>query len=232
MSDKLAWEYNEHTQVGRDYGCHAEVDLYDSSHSCFRDIRAESIRILDLLSINAGDVLVDYGSGTGTFVIEAARRGARVHAVDVSQSMLDRAREKSEQEEVTGISFHHAGFLTFELPEKSVDAIVTMFSFHHLPDYWKGVALKRLRQILKPDGQLYLYDVIIEENHSLENISGFISKQEQAGGEFLREDAVIHFRDEYSTYDWVMDGMLERAGFKVVQRKFEVGVLGSYLCRK
>ncbi len=53
--------------------------------------------------------------------------------------MLALAKSKAELEGVAGIEFHHAGFLTHNHPDGSVDAIVTTFAFHHLPDFWKGV---------------------------------------------------------------------------------------------
>ena len=229
---QLSWQYDESKPVGRDYGSQSEVDVYDSSHSDFRDIKAESIRVLDVLAIKQGDTVIDFGSGTGTFVIEAARRGARVHAIDVSQTMLARAKSKADQEGVSGIEFHNAGFLTFEHPDSSVDFIVSTFAFHHLPDFWKGVSLKRIYRMLKAGGHFYIHDVIIEETDSLKNIALFIEQQKEAGGDFLREDAEGHFRDEYSTYDWVMDGLLSRTGFSVSSKHIEGGVIGTYLCRK
>ncbi|TVR55725.1 MAG: class I SAM-dependent methyltransferase [Puniceicoccaceae bacterium] len=232
MKNNPSWQYDEFQQVGRDYGSPSEVDVYDSSHADFRDIRAESNRVLDLLGLPEGATIVDFGSGTGTFAIEAARRGLRVAAVDVSTAMLDRAKAKADREGVAGITFHHAGFLTYDPPEQSVDAVATTFAFHHLPDFWKGVALHRIHRMLRPAGQLHLHDVIIEADDSLENIKRFIQRQEQAGGDFLRTDAEGHFRDEYSTYDWVMDGLLARNGFSIIRREFEGGVIGTYLCRK
>lgn len=232
MKSTPVWQYDEFKQVGRDYGDPSEVDVYDSSHSDFRDIKAESRRVLDLLAIKAGETVIDFGCGTGTFAIEAARRGARVHAVDVSPAMLAHAEAKAGQEGVSGIEFHHAGFLTHDCPDGSVDAVATSFAFHHLPDFWKGIALGRIHRMLKPGGRLFLHDVIIAGEDSLANIARFIDQQEKAGGDFLRVDAEGHFRDEYSTYDWVMDGLLAKAGFEVVQRDFAGGVIGSYLCRR
>jgi len=232
MKPMLSWQYDEFQQVGRDYASQSEVDVYDSSHADFRDMKSESKRVLDLLAVQEGSEIVDIGSGTGTFAIEAARRGARVHAVDISQAMLARAKAKAAQEGVSGIAFHHAGFLTYEHPENTADAIASTFAFHHLPDFWKGIALGRIHRMLKPGGRFYLHDVIIEEGRALANIAQFIDRQEQSGGDFLRKDAEGHFRDEHSTYDWVMDGLLSRNGFHVIQKQFDGGVIGTYLCRK
>ncbi len=232
MQTRFSWQYDEFKPVGRDYGSQSEVDVYDSSHADFRDIKAESNRVLDLLAIGEGSMVVDFGSGTGVFVVEAAKRGAKVHAVDVSEAMLLRAKSRADQEGVKEIEFHHAGFLTYEHPEGTVDAVVTTFAFHHLPDFWKGIALRGIHRMLKPGGLFFMHDVIIQEASALENIARFIEKQEKAGGDFLREDAEGHFRDEFSTYDWVMDEMLARAGFRIVRKELTEGVLGSYLCTK
>ncbi len=228
----LTWQYDEFKQVGKDYGTVDEVEVYDSSHSDFRDIEAESNTVLDTLDLQSGATLVDFGSGTGTFALQAAKRGLDVHAVDVSEAMIANAKLKSDKAGVSNIQFHHAGFLTFEFPEEHADAVTTTFAFHHLPDFWKGIALKRIHKMLKPHGQLYLHDVILEETKALENIGAMIESQAAAGGDFLREDAEMHFRDEYSTYDWVMDGLFERAGFRIENKQIEGGVLGTYFCRK
>ncbi len=230
MNQGISWQYDEFKQVGTDYGSKAEVEIYDASHADFRDIETESIKVLDLLEIKEGHRLIDFGSGTGTFAIQAARRCARVYAVDVSQAMLDHAAVKAVKAGAANIEFHLAGFLTYEHAAAPVDTVVTTFAFHHLPDFWKGIALKRIKGMLKPGGQLYLHDVILEETNALENVAAFIDKLAAAGGTPLREDCERHFKDEFSTYDWVMDGLLSRTGFTIKSKHIEDGVLGTYLC--
>ncbi|MFA7403939.1 MAG: class I SAM-dependent methyltransferase [Pelobacteraceae bacterium] len=232
MNQGIAWQYDEFKQVGTDYSSKAEVEIYDSSHADFRDMEAESIKILELLEIKGSDVLIDFGSGTGTFAIQAALRCARVYAVDVSQEMINLATGKAAKAGISNIEFHHAGFLTYEHDDSPVDAVVTTFAFHHLPDFWKGIALKRVAGMLKPGGRFYLRDVIMEETDTLENIAAFLDKMAAAGGTLLREDCEKHFRDEYSTYDWVMDSLLARAGFSIKSKQMDDGVLGTYICTK
>ena len=89
MKERLRWQYDEYVQVGMDYSQPAEVERYDSRHADFRDIREESDSVLDALGVSRDDILIDFGAGTGIFAIQAALRGARVYAVDVSQAMLD-----------------------------------------------------------------------------------------------------------------------------------------------
>ncbi|GBE00369.1 demethylrebeccamycin-D-glucose O-methyltransferase [bacterium BMS3Abin07] len=232
MKDILSWQYNEFKQVGKDYSLPSEVKMYDSRHSDFRDIEKESDAVLDILQPGKNDVIIDFGSGPGTFAIQAALRCAKVYAVDVSQPMIDYAIIKAEKAGVSNIEFCHSGFLNFEYKGPSVDFITTTFAFHHLPDFWKGIALKRMNIMLKPGGQLFIHDAIIEEHHALENIAALIEKLAAAGGNFLQEDAEGHFREEFSTYDWIMDGLLSRTGFAIKSKNIEDGVIGTYYCTK
>lgn len=232
MNDYLTWQYDEFKQVGKDYSMPTEVERYDSSHSDFRDIEKECNVVLDSLSVETNDLVIDFGAGTGIFAIQAARRCTKVYAVDVSQAMIDYAKAKAAKASVSNIVFCHGGFLTFEHEGATVDSIVTTFAFHHLPDFWKGIALERMYKMLKPGGQLYIHDVILEEQYAIKNITTLIEKLATAGGDFLREDTEGHFREEYSTYDWIMDGLLLRAGFRIKSKDIQDGVIGTYYCIK
>ena len=233
MKKDITWQYNEFTQVGKDYSDQKEVAEYDKRHSDFRDIVGESNAVLDTLGVDKDDVLIDFGSGTGIFAIQAALRCATVYGVDVSQAMLDYARTKAAKAGVENINFHHGGFLTFEHDDgPPADFITTTFAFHHLPDFWKGIALKRLAQMLKPGGRFFIHDAIIEEDNAIENVEALIEKLGTAGGNFMREDAEGHFREEYSTYDWIMEGLLTRTGFEIDSKAVENGVIATYYCTR
>ena len=171
MKDRITWLYDEFKQVGKDYSLRNEVEMYDSSHCDFRDIEKESNAVLDTLGIGEKDIIIDFGSGTGTFAIQAALRCAKVYSVDVSQAMIDHPKNKAKKAGVSNIEFFHSGFLNFKYDGPAADFIVTIFSFHHLPDFWKGIALSRMCHMLKPGGQLFIHDVILEEHHALEDIA-------------------------------------------------------------
>jgi hypothetical protein len=86
--------------------------------------------------------------------------------------------------------------------------------------------------MLKTNGQLYIHDVVIKEANAIGNITALIDKLATAGGKLLREDTERHFKEEYSTYDWVMDGLLIRSGFTIKRKHIDGGVLGTYICIK
>lgn len=226
------WHYDEFQQIGKDYSDAEEVAIYDSSHADFRDIKQEANTILDRLNPSKEEILVDFGCGTGIFAIEAARRCTHVYAVDISTAMLKHAEQKAKESGLTNITFIHAGYLTFECNKIQPNFITSTFSFHHLPDFWKGIALQRIHKMLAPGGKLYLHDVVLHGENPLGAIQDFIQQQTQLGGDFLKDDAETHFREEFSTYDWVMDGMLTRAGFSIQQKLLSEGVFATYYCKK
>jgi putative AdoMet-dependent methyltransferase len=232
MSDYPPWQYDEMKQIGTDYGDPAEVEAYDMRHARFRNVEKENDDILAKLSVQPEDVLIDIGTGTGKFALQAARRCARVYAVDVSPAMLDFARLKATKAGVTNIVFCYGGFLTYFHEPPTVDAVVTSTALHHLPDFWKGMALLRLNGMLKSGGRLYLSDVVFDHRNLRENIERFIGALEKAGGPEMREDIESHIRNEHSTYGWIMEGLLERAGFRITDKTMHEGVIGRYLCRK
>ncbi len=232
MNDHPSWQYDEFTQIGKDYADPAEVEAYDLRHGRFRDVRKENEAILRALDVQPGQEVIEFGTGTGAFAIQAAERFRRVYAVDVSPAMLEYAEGKAQKAGIGNVRFLRGGFLTYHHDGEPVAAVVTNTALHHLPDFWKALALKRLNGMLKPGGMLYLSDVIFEDRNLRENIEGFVNNLERVAGPELRADVESHIRQEYSTYDWIMDGLLDRAGFQVIEKTIQGGVLGRYLCRK
>lgn len=224
------WLYNEFQQTGTDYNADDQVAVYDSTHADFRDVTAEFSAALDALAPAPGQTIVDFGAGTGQFAILAAQRGAHVVAVDISAPMLKTAEANAQKAGATNIQFVHSGFLNYQHAGPPADFIHTSYALHHLPDFYKALALQNLRRALAPHGKLYLQDVIINEENAIQNINHFIASLHKAGGDFLRDDAIDHFQNEYSTYDWIMDEILNRNGFTIKSKDVQHGVIAQYLC--
>ncbi|MBK1876419.1 class I SAM-dependent methyltransferase [Pelagicoccus mobilis] len=232
MSAYAEWRYDEYRQVGKDYGQPEEAEAYDKSHAQFRDVDAENRQLLELLELSSSARIADFGCGTGAFAVRAADQCESVVAVDVSEAMLRQARERSEAAGTSNIEFQRSGYLDFAADEESLDAATSSFSLHHLPDFWKSQALVRINRALKPGGLFFLRDVVYRDSGEISLVNGFVEKQAELGGEFLREDALGHFREEFSTYDWIMKGLLEKGGFEVESQNWEHPVVATYLCRR
>ena len=75
--------------------------------------------------------LLDAGCGTGALALEAARRGARVIAVDLSPTLLDLARGRIPRDLAGSIDFHSGDMLDPVLG--TFDHVVAMDSLVHYP---------------------------------------------------------------------------------------------------
>jgi len=232
MKNISSWKYDEFKQVGVDYENQEEVETYDSRHAQFRDVDTECTNILNSLSLTPQSIVIEFGTGTGAFAIHAAQHCANVYAVDVSAPMLEFAQSKANEIGLKNIIFCHAGFLTYEHKGILADALVTSMAFHHLPDFWKGIALDRMNGMLRSGGLLYIHDVIFEQTDAETNISRWIDQLGKIGGAELSDEVATHVRQEFSTFDWIIDGLLERTGFKILSKEMTDGVIGTYLCKK
>lgn len=228
------WQYDEMKLCGVKFDREEFADGYDEHHERFRDYKKEADERIGLLDLDMQSTLVDMGCGTGAFAIHAANRLRKIYAVDVSQAMIKCAQRKAKEINVENIEFHQGGFLTYQHRAEPVDAIVSSLALHHLPDFWKSVALKRLIEMLKTGGRLLLFDVVFSfDTTNYESfITGYIQSMTGRMGDQMKTELETHFRQEFSTFDWVMEGLLQKAGFQIEKADYMEGFLATYLCKK
>lgn len=230
---KPEWYYNE-KQSGVDYSNPEIVREYDNQHQ-FRDFVEETKGIVHRLNIKPKDTVLEFGCGTGGITLNLAKHCQKVIGVDVSMTMLDILKKKAIKRNITNIRTFHAGFLSYNHdPSCEVDKIISVLALHHLPDFWKSVALFKMAEILKPGGKLYLFDVVFTfkvQDHQ-RALEGMINDMQDLAGDSMARETITHLKDEFSTYDWIMEGLLVKSGFKI--DSVEVGgdnIIG-YLCSK
>src|SRR5712672_4233959 len=146
------WYYNERRQIGLDTAVASIYNLDDDS-----DLRARAA--LSLLGVQRGWRVADIGCGNGVLACEAAMMGAEVDAIDISPAMLALANIQAKDRRVA-IRTQPAGMLSFAYQPNTYDLIVSEFTLHHLPDFWKAVALSRIYGALKPGANFYLRDIV------------------------------------------------------------------------
>lgn len=169
--------------------------------------------------LRPASIVVDLGAGTGQFALEATRAGASVIAVDISPVMLERLRANAAEARLPNLRVVEAGFLTYHHVGPPADFVYSRWALHHLADFWKARALSRARSLLEPDGVLRLSDIVYSFDPA-----GIDERVEQwratlpfaAGpGEWVRDDVDDHVRDEHSTFTWLLEPIIERAGFRI-----------------
>lgn len=231
LSEK--WRYNERVHSGVDFSDSSEVEVYDSYMQKLRDMTPEVTKMKEALQLGANDIVLDIGTGTGEMAIGLAAYCKQVVAIDISPAMVEYAKQKAIKRQCSNITFQQAGFLTFVPPPHSLDRIISQFALHHLPDFWKSVALKQIYSALKPGGVFFLQDAVLPEKDDYEAyFSEVVSLVEKGGGPKVARDTEKTIRDEYMTLDWIMEGLLKKAGFVIVSREQAVPFVSTYLCTK
>lgn len=242
MSGDPAWLYDETRQIGTDYEDLSEIRAYDRRMAKIRDVGEEVREVLDLLDLTPESTVLELGCGTGKFSLAAVSRCSKVIAADISLPMLRYAREKAKERlrelgqagDIKRIEYVRGGFLTYDHRGEPLDAVVSQFALHHLPDFWKQVALIRIAGMLKPAGKLFIRDVVYSfDAADYESFfDRYLSRMADMGGEGTPRDILVHIRDEHSTIGWMMEGMIERAGFSIERSDYRAGFIASYLCVK
>jgi ubiquinone/menaquinone biosynthesis C-methylase UbiE/NAD-dependent dihydropyrimidine dehydrogenase PreA subunit len=105
----------------------------------------------------SGMAILDVGCGTGDLAVRAARTGAFVTGVDISEGMLAVAQERVKKNGLGNqVVLHHAGVVEIDslFDEKSFDLITSTLVMSELYTEEREWALKELLRILKPDGKL------------------------------------------------------------------------------
>ena len=227
------WVIDELSTAGRENLDPVHAGRYDSKEDAEA---AKEVDLLISLGLDDGADVVDLGAGTGQLAVAAAATCNRLVAVDVSDVMLDQLRAKVAMRGITNIEIVNAGFVTYEHGGRPADFIYSRWALHQIPDFWKSLALTRMRRALRVGGVLRLSDIVycFEPDEAEERLDAWCATLPEAGsaGEWVRSDIVEHIRDEHSTYSWLLEPMMERCGFRIeVAEHSEDGFFAAYVAR-
>lgn len=230
---KSDWILNELASAGRENVDPAHVAAYDRKEDADADAELE---LLIQRGLSENSVVVDLGAGTGQFTLAAAPASARVVAVDVSPVMLTILRKKVHEAVLDNVDIVQSGLLMYEHQGNPADFLYSRFALHHLPDFWKSIALHRLRRITRPGGILRLWDVVynFEPGEAESKLEAWCATLSYDGneGDWTRADIEEHIRDEHSTFTWLLEPMMERSGFRIEEANYSPdSIFARYIAR-
>ena len=175
-------------------------------------------------------MVVDLGSGTGLSTRPWAPVAEEVVGVEPNAAMLRQAEAITPE---ANVRYVNASAYATGLTDGCADLVTASQSLQWMrPER----VFPEIARILRPGGVFYLRDLIFscdpgQVGAIVEAWLARASRQPDVG--WTRPELEIHLREEYSTFNWLLEPMLVRAGFAIREADHaESGLYSSYTCVK
>jgi arsenite methyltransferase len=112
--------------------------------------------------IEPGAVVLDLGCGAGTDLLIAAQMASpegHVIGVDMTPTMLDRARASADEMRLPNVELHESLIESLPLADATVDVVISNGVIDLVPD--KDAVFEEIDRVLRPGGRLQFADVIV-----------------------------------------------------------------------
>jgi len=122
---------------------------YDKTEGRFEYIHNKS-RENAKKHLKDSDVVLDYGCGTGTTSCEFSNQVKEIHAIDISNKMIEIAKEKAVSSKIENVTFVKTDIFDDRYKNESFDVILAFNILHTLPNPQNSI--QRIYELLKPEG--------------------------------------------------------------------------------
>ncbi|HEV7670780.1 MAG TPA: methyltransferase domain-containing protein [Thermoanaerobaculia bacterium] len=133
-----------------------------------REAEERPDELLEILRLKSGDRVADVGCGTGYFARRMAGRvipGGVIYAEDIQPQMLERVRQRAEEDGISNIETILGTETDPKLPAGGIDLILLVDVYHEFQKPQEMLA--NLRKALAPGGRVTLVEYRLEGDTAL-----------------------------------------------------------------
>lgn len=196
-------------------------------------------KAIDALKPFSPEMILDVATGTGDFAILAAQRldPDRIIGIDISEGMMEVAREKVKQAGLEGTIFFDKDDCTnLSYDDESFDAVTVAYGARNFADLEAG--LREMCRVLVPGGHLMLVELTTPPHFPMKQMFDFYSRTIMpfVGQHISKDDsAYTYLPQSMAAFPQaeVLKPLLLKCGFSdVLFRRFTFGISTMYLATK
>lgn len=167
---------------------------------------------------------LDIGCGAGNNTIKLLRAYAgdfECDLSDLSEPMLEKAKERLAKETNSTIRTFHGDFREMELPSEGYDVILAAAVLHHLRDEadWEA-AFKKIHKLLRPGGSVWITDLVTHESPQVQALmwQRYADYLTELGGKEYQEEVFAYIDKEDSPRPVTFQlELLRKVGFQATE---------------
>jgi SAM-dependent methyltransferase len=118
--------------------------------------------LVELAPAEDGARWLEVACGPGIVSRALAPRVGSVHGLDLTPSMVEKARAEAEAAGVENVDFSLGDATALELEDGAFDGAITRFSLHHIPV--PGRVLAEMARVVRPGGWVVVSDHVTDED--------------------------------------------------------------------
>ena len=182
--------------------------------------------------------VLDIATGTGdlALLIEKILKPESIIGCDISEGMMQVAREKCRKRGITNIRFEKEDCTALSYPDDSFDALTSSFGVRNFQELEK--ALGEMHRVLRPGGHLVILELSSPTKFPMKQLFPVYAKYVMPTlGRLFSKDAKAYryLPESIAAFPQgeVMQGILEKVGFSKVEfRRYTGGICTFYLATK